>query len=54
MNTILARPLARPVMQALRSIGYRPKTAIADLIDNSIDAQATLVDIILDMKKLMG
>ena len=29
MNTILARPLARPVMQALRSIGYRPKTAIA-------------------------
>ena len=54
MNTILARPLARPVMQALRSIGYRPKTAIADLIDNSIDAQATLVDIIFRYEEIDG
>lgn len=54
MNTILTRPLARPVMQALRSIGYRPKTAIADLIDNSIDAQATLVDIIFRYEEIDG
>ncbi|PCN43649.1 ATP-binding protein [Brevibacillus laterosporus] len=45
METILTQPSATPVMQALRSIGYKPKTAIADLIDNCIDAKSTLIQI---------
>lgn len=45
MDTILTQPSATPVIHALRSIGYRAKTAIADLIDNSIDALATKVQI---------
>ncbi|PGN62198.1 ATP-binding protein [Priestia megaterium] len=44
-NTILTQPSARPVLHALRSIGYRAKTAIADLIDNCIDASATQIQV---------
>ncbi|KOO45961.1 ATP-binding protein [Priestia koreensis] len=40
METILTEPVAGPVINALRSIGYNPRTAIADIIDNSIDAKA--------------
>lgn len=44
-DTILTRPSAAPVIHALRSIGYNPKTAIADLVDNSIDANATKIEL---------
>ncbi|WP_214834895.1 ATP-binding protein [Exiguobacterium sp. E4787] len=45
MNTILAQPTAAPVINALRSIGYNDRTAIADLIDNSIDASAKEINL---------
>ncbi|MCP9280765.1 MULTISPECIES: ATP-binding protein [Bacillus cereus group] len=43
MDTIYTEPSATPVIQALRSIGYNARTAIADIVDNSIDAKATYV-----------
>lgn len=45
MNIVLTRPSAAPVIQALRSIGYNASTAIADLVDNSLDAKATAIKI---------
>jgi hypothetical protein len=48
METILTQPSAGPVIQALRSIGYNAKTAIADLLDNSLDAKATEIHIAFD------
>jgi hypothetical protein len=38
-------PPASVLMQSLRGIGYSPETAVADLVDNSIAARATAVDI---------
>ncbi|MGE6489646.1 ATP-binding protein [Paenisporosarcina sp. NPDC076898] len=46
MEMILTQPAARPVINALRSLGYNAKTAIADLIDNSIDAKASNVNLL--------
>ncbi len=43
MSTIITQPSAAPVIQALRSLGYNAKTAIADLVDNSLDAKASEV-----------
>lgn len=54
METIITRPSATPVMHALRSIGYKVNTAIADLIDNSIDAKATDIDITINAEVLNG
>lgn len=45
MSTIKTQPNATPVIQALRSIGYNVQTAIADIVDNSIDAKAQLIHI---------
>ncbi|WP_066392249.1 ATP-binding protein [Neobacillus mesonae] len=45
MNTINTQPSAAPVIQALRSIGYNSQTAIADIVDNSIDAKTSYVHI---------
>lgn len=45
MVTIHTQPSAAPVIQALRSIGYNAQTAIADIVDNSIDAKATYINI---------
>lgn len=39
-NYELATPQAGALIEALRGFGYTPRTAIADLIDNSISAQA--------------
>lgn len=44
-NIIDTQPAAAPVIHALRNIGYKAQTAIADIIDNSIDAKATSVDV---------
>lgn len=38
-------PSARRLMESLRDIGYDPPAAIADLVDNSIDADARNVDV---------
>ncbi|HEY6550787.1 MAG TPA: ATP-binding protein [Solirubrobacterales bacterium] len=40
-------PSARRLMDSLRDIGYELPAAVADLVDNSIDADATQVDIIV-------
>lgn len=41
----LAGPNAASLMQSLRAFGYDISTAIADLIDNSITAQASIISI---------
>lgn len=41
-------PLAINLMESTRAIGYSVETAIADIIDNSISAEATEVDIRFD------
>lgn len=45
MDTVYTQPSAAPVIQALRNIGYNAQTAIADIVDNSIDAKADSVHI---------
>jgi hypothetical protein len=40
-----APPRAGAMIEALRGLGYSTATALADIIDNSISAQATCVDI---------
>lgn len=44
-DTIQTQPAAAPVIHALRNIGYKAQTAIADIIDNSIDANATSINL---------
>ncbi|WML57761.1 ATP-binding protein [Neobacillus sp. PS2-9] len=48
MNVVITEPSAAPVIQALRSIGYNTNTAIADLVDNSLDAKASVIKINFD------
>ena len=45
MDTIITQPSATPVIQSLRNIGYKAQTAIADIVDNGIDAAATDIHI---------
>lgn len=40
-------PSARRLMASLRDIGYDPPAAVADLVDNSIDADARNIDVTL-------
>lgn len=40
-----APPKASAMLEALRGLGYNPATALADIVDNSIAARATLVEI---------
>ena len=47
-QTVEIIPSASALMQSLRGIGYSPETAVADLIDNSIAAGATAVDVDID------
>lgn len=44
-DIIETHPAAAPVINALRNIGYTAQTAIADIVDNSIDAGASIIDI---------
>src|SRR5690554_4193042 len=47
-NELVARsapPYAGALLESLRGLGYVPETAIADLIDNSIAAKASQVDV---------
>ena len=50
LNMIESPPNAAALMQSLRDIGYELDTALADLVDNSITASASLVDIVFDIK----
>ena len=45
MNTINLPPHAPALMESTRAIGYSIESAIADIIDNSVAAQANRVDI---------
>lgn len=44
-DLITCLPNASSLIESMRSIGYSFETAIADIIDNSISAQATQIDI---------
>ncbi len=44
-NEIDATPRASALIESLRSFGYSPATAIADLVDNSISANAQTIDV---------
>lgn len=48
MRTFLAAPSAAMLMESMRDIGYALETALADVIDNSITAEATKIDIFAD------
>ncbi|MEH2565019.1 hypothetical protein V1289_004646 [Bradyrhizobium sp. AZCC 2289] len=37
-------PSAAALVESLRGLGYSPETAIADLIDNSIAAEAATIE----------
>ncbi len=45
LKTRSAPPRADGTIEALRGLGYTTETALADLIDNSITAGATKVEI---------
>ena len=47
-NTIQSIPEARLLLASLRSVGYSEETAIADIIDNCITAEANIIDILFD------
>jgi len=44
-TTIRLVPSAQRLMNSLRDLGYDLPTAVADLVDNSIEASATVVDV---------
>lgn len=44
-DTLFCPPSSDSLIQSLRGIGYTTKTAIADIIDNSISAECTNIDI---------
>ena len=45
MKNINLPPLAASFTESIRDIGYSLNTAVADIIDNSISAEATTIDI---------
>lgn len=49
MKTVKTQPNAKRLVEALRETGYDFNAAIADIVDNSIAANATTVSILLDM-----
>lgn len=50
-NTIQSIPEAKLLLASLRSVGYSEETAIADIIDNCITAEAKAIDIVFDWEK---
>lgn len=44
-QSLHAPPKAAAMLEALRGLGYSPATALADIIDNSIAANARIVDV---------
>ena len=45
---VLSIPSANLLLSSLRSVGYTPETAVADIVDNSLSANASVVEIELD------
>ena len=45
MKNVNLPPLAASFTESIRDIGYSLNTAVADIIDNSISAEATTIDI---------
>ena len=50
MKEITLVPPAKSFFESMRDIGYTMETALADIIDNSITAQARTIDILIDLK----
>lgn len=48
---VTSLPSANILLSSLRSVGYTPENAIADLVDNSLSANASFVRIEFDWKK---
>jgi len=48
MKTYIAEPNPNSLIESIRDIGYTLETAVADLIDNSISASASIVEIYSD------
>ncbi len=46
-------PDASNLIESQRSVGYTFETAVADIIDNSVSAAATRIDINFDSQKSM-
>lgn len=49
-DTRLLQPSAASILQSMRDIGYTLDTAVADIIDNSIAAAATQIDLIFTVE----
>ena len=47
-ESVSSIPSANILLSSLRSVGYTPETAIADIVDNSLSAKATVVEIYFD------
>lgn len=50
-NPVVSIPSANILLSSLRSVGYTPETAIADIADNSLSAKASIVDIYFNWEK---
>lgn len=50
LSSVHLPPTARALVSSLRGLGYSLQTAVADLIDNSISAEATRVDITIEWR----
>ena len=48
MEQLRAEPSASSLIESMRDIGYTLETALADIIDNSVTAESTLVEIHLE------
>lgn len=51
---ITLRPSAARLMESMRDIGYSFESALADIVDNSISAEATCIEIANDVDALSG
>jgi len=48
MDKIIIPPPAKQLINGIRSMGYTFSTALADIVDNSITAKATYIDVIFE------
>lgn len=50
MKVVELPPIAGPFIESLRSIGYSLESAVSDVIDNSLSAEASIIEIITSWK----
>lgn len=50
-KSITSIPSASILLSSLRSVGYSPEAAIADIVDNSLSAKASIINIHFDWNK---